>query len=193
MRRKTILLMLVIAGVLLACISATTVQEEASSTIQPASLTPQDAQTEVTDLYLSEVQQEQLLQLLFTNGGCDLPCFWGIVPGETSWDFAKASLGTFNKMNTNQLWYEENSLPAYALPLQFIDSKNRVIDAYLALTVGDQQVQRINIYAEAESGSDLNSYWGYYSIPWLFSQLGPPTQIFFDIYMNDLENYPDYN
>lgn len=24
-------------------------------------------------------------ELLLTNGGCDLPCFWGIIPGKTEW------------------------------------------------------------------------------------------------------------
>ena len=28
---------------------------------------------------------EFVLEMLETNGDCDLPCFWGITPGETSW------------------------------------------------------------------------------------------------------------
>jgi hypothetical protein len=33
------------------------------------------------------------LELIATNGGCDLPCWWGIRPGETRWDDAYKLLG----------------------------------------------------------------------------------------------------
>ena len=36
-----------------------------------------------------------VLELLKTNGGCRLPCWWGITPGKTSWNEAKAYLSTF--------------------------------------------------------------------------------------------------
>jgi hypothetical protein len=35
-------------------------------------------------------------ELLETNGGCRLPCWWGITPGETSWDEARHFLQTFS-------------------------------------------------------------------------------------------------
>lgn len=31
----------------------------------------------------------QILRLLQTNGGCSLPCWWGISPGTTTWDTAR--------------------------------------------------------------------------------------------------------
>jgi hypothetical protein len=34
-------------------------------------------------------------ELLLNNGGCKLPCFWGIVPGTTEWNNAKVFLKTF--------------------------------------------------------------------------------------------------
>jgi hypothetical protein len=37
----------------------------------------------------------KLLELLKTNGGCKLPCWWGITPGVTSSDEAQAFLATF--------------------------------------------------------------------------------------------------
>jgi hypothetical protein len=33
-------------------------------------------------------REQQLTQTYETNGGCKLPCYWGITPGETSWDVA---------------------------------------------------------------------------------------------------------
>lgn len=200
MIRRKIFVILLFVGSLFACTLATTMPEEIGSDVglltpsPVSSLASQNTiETMMPASYLSQVNQERLLQLLFTNGGCNLPCFWGMEPGETSWDFAKAFLGTFNTINTDTLWYEDNHTPAYTLPLQFIDSKNRFISTYLVLTVEDQKVQRISAYAETDSGNDLNSYWGHYSVSLLFSQLGPPSQILFDAYMNDLARYPDYN
>lgn len=34
---------------------------------------------------LSPESEGRVLELLKTNAGCDLPCWWGIVPGQTSW------------------------------------------------------------------------------------------------------------
>ncbi len=35
-----------------------------------------------------------LSELMLTNGGCELPCWWGIVPGETPLDLARENLAT---------------------------------------------------------------------------------------------------
>lgn len=42
----------------------------------PASLSPKDAASQVNEL-------------LQTNGGCHLPCWWGITPGQTTWEDAR--------------------------------------------------------------------------------------------------------
>jgi len=39
---------------------------------------------------------EQVLWLYETNNGCQLPCWWGIVPGETTWDVAEQFLELFD-------------------------------------------------------------------------------------------------
>jgi hypothetical protein len=39
-----------------------------------------------TTAMLPEEVNEFVLELLLTNNGCRLPCFWGINPGETSWN-----------------------------------------------------------------------------------------------------------
>jgi hypothetical protein len=39
--------------------------------------------------------QALILELLKTNGGCKLPCWWGITPGKTSWIDANEFLRTF--------------------------------------------------------------------------------------------------
>jgi len=49
--------------------------------------------------------------LLVTNGGCELPCWWGIQPGETSWTEIEPFLQTF----AWQIWIEprQNGLTQY--------------------------------------------------------------------------------
>lgn len=45
---------------------------------------------------LTNLQPEQhhanIVRLLETNGGCELPCWWGITPGETTWEEAERLL-----------------------------------------------------------------------------------------------------
>jgi hypothetical protein len=43
---------------------------------------------------LSE-RQAYFIELLSTNGGCELPCFWGIVPGKMIWETARQLLSHF--------------------------------------------------------------------------------------------------
>jgi hypothetical protein len=39
--------------------------------------------------------QAFMLEMMKENAGCELPCFWGITPGETSWHDAEHSLAAF--------------------------------------------------------------------------------------------------
>ncbi len=50
------------------------------STLTPAPRLPQTA------------AHERIMSLFETNGGCRLPCWWGIVPGQTTWQDAHALL-----------------------------------------------------------------------------------------------------
>jgi hypothetical protein len=50
---------------------------------------PKEAATEMSKLY--------------NNSECDLPCWWGIIPGETNWNEAWQSLGRFSE---NEKWWE---------------------------------------------------------------------------------------
>jgi len=43
-------------------------------------------------------KQRLLTQIFETNGGCQLPCYWGIVPGETSWDYASQFLSALGRI-----------------------------------------------------------------------------------------------
>ena len=50
---------------------------------------PTIAQSEVHDYVIGMIE---------TNGGCELPCWWGITPGETTWGEAKQIIETFTEV-----------------------------------------------------------------------------------------------
>ncbi len=52
---------------------------------------------------LADTDREARVWKLFqTNGGCRFPCWWGIVPGETSWEAAHAFFTPFLNSGTQQ-------------------------------------------------------------------------------------------
>ncbi len=58
----------------------------------------------------------RLQDLLKTNAGCRLPCWWGITPGKTTWDEAEEYLKTFTTLSTAQGSNELFAIDIY-LPL----------------------------------------------------------------------------
>ena len=72
-----------------------------------ASLTPQSTLT-------TEEGKALVLELIASNGGCQLPCWWGITPGETSWDDTRSFLETFttiSNLSTNLYGVTYRNLP----------------------------------------------------------------------------------
>ena len=60
-------------------------------------LTPLPTSTPLPTLPESDAQA-QILELLASNANCELPCWWGIVPGQTSKDKAISFLNQFAKL-----------------------------------------------------------------------------------------------
>jgi hypothetical protein len=127
--------------------------------------------------YLTYDKQEILHQLLFTNGDCEFPCFWGVTPGSTTWAYTQAFLGTFNDFNTAQPEYIDDTNAAYTVPIQFVDPNNIAVIIDITATIKDEIVQRLNIYTEMDSGEDISKYWRYYSLESLLPFLGIPDGI----------------
>jgi len=61
-------------------------------TVQP---TPTETPVPIPTVEDMEVTQ-QVLWLFETNNGCQLPCWWGITPGQTTWQTAREFLGEFD-------------------------------------------------------------------------------------------------
>lgn len=107
---ESAILLLVVTG---CAANPVSTPQAASSTIpasetQPAStVTPKPTKTRVapsptssptstvTPTATSAVPPEEILNLLKTNGGCLLPCWWGILPGETTLETVKSFTDQF--------------------------------------------------------------------------------------------------
>lgn len=95
-----------------------------------------------------------LFELMKTNGGCNLPCFMGIVPGETTFDEAKE---VFTRVGwsiyilpqssgdtmESRYAYNESSLTAYAW-LRNVD--NRIPYMYISIS-GHSYLDYVDYYA----------------------------------------------
>jgi len=65
---------------------------------------------------------EITLNLLRTNNGCDLPCWWGVIPNQTSWDDAKNFLKPFSTIYERQPPSEWFVYDVHSpLPIEFSD------------------------------------------------------------------------
>lgn len=50
-----------------------------------------------------------VIEMLETNGGCELPCWWGITPGETGWQIVKNLFDSVGK-RTNDVLYPDGTV-----------------------------------------------------------------------------------
>lgn len=114
--------------------------------------------------------QEIVIQLLLDNGGCDWPCWWGIIPGQTSWESASGYLSGFaESLKLYQVrhkiwWYygkfhvsvEGEEFPTYGV--SFRVNSNQIVDRIYTTSLWDIETPYNNL------ASVLNKY-------------GPPDEI----------------
>jgi hypothetical protein len=70
---------------------------EATKILNPTSIKDLDI-TQATKSMSLQDKRNLLIQLFDTNGGCQLPCYWGIMPGETSWDYTLQFLSSIGNV-----------------------------------------------------------------------------------------------
>lgn len=111
-----------------------------------------------------------------TNGGCELPCWWGITPGKTTGQDAKQILSPLRKFGENYMlgtiYMNYLELDAYAnlgfdVQVETRTSENRPVDKIYVesfATVIDDSVR----YDES---------WRRYFVNELFTRLGQPSEV----------------
>ena len=102
--------------------------------------------------------------MLETNGGCELPCWWGIVPGKTDWQSVKerfTAIGGF----------------VFEIP-----SPERLFDYYIDLSFEHSHgvVESITVMSEIARGYTSKHFaqdWRRYSLDQVLTRYGEPSQV----------------
>lgn len=123
-----------------------------------------------------------VLHLLQTNGGCELPCWWGIVPGETKWEDAEQFLSRFT-LRIEKDW-EETKKGADGQPFQI---KNFVV--YMDIDQPDPGLFSIRIKDEFVTGIYVSRPLTkpHFSLQKLLNNQGVPSKIFIFTHSNVME------
>ncbi len=116
-----------------------------------------------------------VLELLTTNGGCQLPCWWGLTPGETEWQTAEEFLTPFTTLieqgdertfnEGGQSIIETSYRVHYRVPGKDEEGQTEFI-------VRNGIISSISVNAV---GTDLS-----YQLHQILSEYGKPTEIFMD-------------
>ena len=109
-------------------------------------------------------RQALVQEMLKTNGGCDLPCWWGIVPGQTDWQTAK---GRFIAYGGSVFDVTRSTLPfEYRISHSFVQR--------------DGVVESIQVMVEVHGGITPDQFatdWKRYSLDRVLTRYGVPAQV----------------
>lgn len=130
--------------------------------------------------------RDQVIRLLQTNGGCELPCFWGIKVGETKWEDARHWLSKLTKVYDDESFYSDEEgdggYPAYFMSFILRD-EIPTQSLVIIPTIGEDKIQRL-IFSPGGTIGDvgfLPEYIQNYSLEKIFKQLGKPDNIFISL------------
>lgn len=149
-----------------------------ASTKTPANetVTISPSVTPLPTLSIAE-SRRYVLELLQNNGGCKLPCFWGITPGKTSLDH---SLSLLKNLGWEGGWFYDGNVFATGEDLD-----GQSLDIYLL-----NQDDRVDKIMFGLAGDDYASHAGYYSTPQLFESMGRPSQIWITLFTAPFNQSP---
>lgn len=127
---------------------------------KPPTLTP------LPTLTSAEVQK-MLNFMIYQNGGCKLPCWWGITPGITKFDKAMNTLSTFvTKIESDEINYRGQA--AISSGIYYTVPGKQVTQGFGLLSV-DGIVQDVDIYEDNT---------GQFPLTKLLSAYGKPEEIY---------------
>jgi len=128
--------------------------------------------------------KEQALWLYETNNRCQLPCWWGIIPGQTEWQVAKELLDKFdqdiyrNDLASGEIYYGVN-IP---LPLE-VFSEDRT---ELGILVQDGTVIAIQTYVSI--GDTPPDHLSQYALSTFLTTYGQPGEVWLSTYSAPFEH-----
>jgi hypothetical protein len=136
-----------------------------------------------------------LVDLLKTNNGCDLPCWWGITPGVSSPSDAYSTLIDFQSISNSGLLYPTSGVIYITYPKEDLLVN---INVGFQPDVGKQTVKMLKVFTQTLRDLGNSSYedvysapvykelLGSYSLNRILSRFGHPKQI---LVRADIYNY----
>lgn len=97
-------------------------------------------------------------EMLTTNAGCELPCWWGITPGESNWQEAMDQLPGLNF----QFWFLEED--RYDVHLDLAKAKE-VVESINVSGYCPHSMNECDLFAQDWSGYSLNYVLSHYGLP----------------------------
>lgn len=154
-----------------------------SATLPPSSPTPTFSfQLVYTPSIIPTLKSEDaivlLRRMLTQNGGCKLPCWWGITPGETRWLDAREMLNSFVERIEEDTYIEqEEDGSPYLIESALIYFERGVPEPpYSSNAPGYFGIRSINGIVESITASqDVTSQ---YTLQKILTENGPPQNIY---------------
>lgn len=116
----------------------------------------------------AEYLEKTIIDLIENNNGCEYPCWWGIKPGETNWQTAKAFLSSFSP----QFWQpDDKSFTTVTFPMPDDWSYASEIS--------------VNFYERDNVVSSIRAFTNY-SIAEILSKYGEPNEIWIEYHEDEL-------
>ena len=112
-------------------------------------------------------------EMLETNAGCELPCWWGVTPGETRWETVPEIFGAYGI--TGHLYQNSTLSYAFTLPL----GEHRLHHLGFHFTQQQGVVDRIWVHSStADSSNSLFAQdWQRYAPYQVLARYGEPLQV----------------
>lgn len=135
-----------------------------------------------------------VVDMLETNGGCELPCWWGIMPGETDWQTVRNLFASLGK-GTNDVPYLDGTIGHGSRNFEVSHFDHP--DYYIAHTFveRDRVVQSIEIMCEVFEDATSENFardWHRYSLDQVLTRYGEPSQVMLELWPDPPEPYYPY-
>lgn len=162
------------------------VASETSSPTKALSATPTLENTYRTPVPTLSINAEQKLVEVLKSGDCNLPCYMGVIPGESKWSDAKILLEALGAnfeaqgVQDDGKWYSYIVTiddPSVTMPNGAVEDHR--ISNSIGLIVKDDVVQKTYIWILGRGLSPkFQDYWSRYSPKGVFLQLGTPDKVY---------------
>jgi hypothetical protein len=180
-RAKLILnvwVLVLVSVAMFGCAARTSNSTDVNVTLSPTAI-PTLTPTKVSDLpptpspipMISSAQQGLLIRRLQSTS-CELPCYMGVVPGETLWPEAKGFLEGMGAIASGDVQY--GGFTSHLFELKLCCEAANLIHPISLIVDGNGVVQSVSASVELGFGYKVPDYWSLYSMRRMFGQHGQP-------------------